>query len=138
MKALRQFLRARRKAELQTIHQFWFPGESMLTTREELESRVADVLEGGIQVEERVARLSRTQRTLLKALLACPGFQGQGAQLVDLAEGGGAARVEAENALRMLVERGFLQKTRAATNRRGGGRDSLQVPEALARRLAEV
>ena len=41
MNNVRQYLKSRRKAELQAIHQFWFPGEPMVTTREELESRRA-------------------------------------------------------------------------------------------------
>ena len=66
---VRDFLRRRRKAELQTIHQFWYPGESRLAARGDLEKRVAQALSGGVQLQERVARLSRAQVTLLTALL---------------------------------------------------------------------
>ena len=75
MTGVKQFLRARRKAELQTIHQFWFPGEARITRREDLEKRVLHALVEGANLQERIARLTQTQRAFLGVILQTPEFQ---------------------------------------------------------------
>ena len=62
MSAVCEFLKGLKKAELQTIHQFWLPGESVQAKAEELRTRVASALRKGVGIEERVARLSQSQR----------------------------------------------------------------------------
>ena len=72
MSAVSETLRGLKKAELQTIHQFWLPGESVQYRADELRKRVTAALVRGAGVEERVARLSNSQRRLITAVLAKP------------------------------------------------------------------
>lgn len=131
---VRTFLHDRRKAELQTIHQFWFPGESMLTTRGDLEARITEALVEGTHLQECVARLSRTQRSLLLSVLSEPDHQGSCRTLHESLESQGTPELEVENAGRMLLERGFLDRNRE-TEPLG---DTYQIPEELAGNLVEV
>ena len=72
MSAVSETLRGLKKAELQTIHQFWLPGESVQYRADELRQRVTAALVKGAGSEERVARLSNSQRRLITAVLAKP------------------------------------------------------------------
>jgi len=65
LSAVGKFLRGLKKAELQTIHQFWLPGESANSRVDELRKRVEQVFISGEGVSERVARLSQAQKRLI-------------------------------------------------------------------------
>ncbi|MGE4618660.1 MAG: hypothetical protein AAEJ04_02500, partial [Planctomycetota bacterium] len=111
-------LRGLKKAELQTIHQFWLPGESVQFKADELRERVTAALVEGNGVEERVARLSSSQRRLITAVLARPTPRAPLVEMQDTLVQSGASRIEVESTLRQLVERGFISRRR----KRGGGR----------------
>ncbi len=138
MSTVEQFLHRLRKAEIQTIHQFWLPGESVQTSRQELQVRVIAALQRGCGIEERVARLNRVQRELIVTLLQVPDNTLETRSLVGRLEVRGISRIEAESSSRMLVERGFLERRRAIGRGRTPGRELLTVPEELAEHLARV
>ncbi len=138
MTGVKDLLRRRRKAELQTIHQFWYPGESRLSTRDELERRVQQALTGGVDLGDRVARLSRIQRSLLTTLLEQhPSYSAGVGAVQSLLERSGAARLEIESAARMLVERGFIDRVRPDPPQ-GANQDLFSIPSELAPQLAEA
>ncbi|MEM7260654.1 MAG: helicase-associated domain-containing protein [Planctomycetota bacterium] len=131
-------LKRRRKAELQTIHQFWYPGESRLNTRDELERRVAQALTGGVDLNDRIARLTKTQRSLLTALLEQrPSYEAAVKAVQNRLETGGAAKLEIESAARMLVERGFIDRKRD-TPGGGSNQELFAIPSELAPQLADA
>lgn len=135
MSAVSETLRGLKKAELQTIHQFWLPGESVQYKADELRERVTAALVKGSGVEERVARLSISQRRLITAVLAKPEPRAALPELQETLVQSGASRVEVESTLRQLVERGFISRQK----RRGGGRsEMLEIPQELADHLARV
>lgn len=134
MTDLGNFLQDRRKAELQTMHQFWFPGESRLSVRSDLEERIADALVGGVNVAECVARLTRSQRALLKAVLAHSEALVECEAVHAVLEADGLPTPEVENAGRMLFERGFLGRVRKTSPRR----EYYRVTEHLAENLTRV
>lgn len=138
MSSVEQYVHRLRKAELQTIHQFWRPGESVQSSRDELEERVTDALRHGNGIEERVARLSRTQRDVIVTLLQAAGNSLETRQLVGRLETRGISRVEAESSSRMLVERGFIERRRPPVRGRMPARELLTVPEELASHLKRV
>lgn len=132
---VRSFLTGRRKAELQTIHQFWFPGESMLTVRGELENRIREALSEGTRLEDGVARLSRVQRALLQSVLRSPDHSAECGNVHEQLELQGTSSVEVENAGRMLLERGFIGRCRDAAPPL---RECYEIPAELAEHLEEV
>ena len=134
MSTVRQFLKDRRKAELQGMHQFWFPGESMVTTRDELERNIAGVLTSGAQLREKLARLTRTQTSLLKKLLEREEFTDQCVVIRRELESSGIPDFEVENASRMLMERGFLGRRRSES---GAGGEIFEVPSELGMQLVD-
>lgn len=134
MSTVRQFLKDRRKAELQGMHQFWFPGESMVTTRDELEANIAGVLTSGSKLREKLARLTRTQTALLEKLLLREGFTELCVTIRRELETSGIPDFEVENAARMLVERGFLGRRRGDDGVAG---EIFEVPSELAEQLLE-
>lgn len=137
MSNVREFLRRRRKAELQTIHQFWYPGESRLSTRDDLEKRVAQALSGGLQLDERLARLSKPQKSLLSSLVRKkPEYAVEVRSAQKDLERTGISKVEIESTGRMLVERGFIDRQRLPTS--GGDREVYQIPAELGLRLEEL
>ncbi|MEM7164022.1 MAG: helicase-associated domain-containing protein [Planctomycetota bacterium] len=131
---VRSYLHGRRKAELQTIHQFWFPGESMLTVRGELETRIQEALSEGTRLEDGVARLSRVQRTLLQSVLRAPDHCAECGDVHEQLELQGTSSVEVENAGRMLLERGFIGRSRNTTP----SQECYEIPAELAGHLEEV
>ena len=136
MSGVDSFLNRLRKAELQTIHQFWLPGESVQSTRDELEGRVSQALISGTGIDERVARLSRTQRTFISAILGRPGCQVQAREVQVILEQRGATKVEIDSCQRMLTERGFIERKRSGKER--GSADTLEIPEELASHLSRI
>lgn len=135
MSAVCEFLKGLKKAELQTIHQFWLPGESVQARAEELRTRVGSALRKGVGIEERVARLSQSQRRLITTVLARPRPR---APLGDLQEAlalGGASRIEVEATLRQLIERGFIARNKT---RNRAQPEVLEIPDELAGHLARV
>ena len=136
MSGVLEHLRERRKAELQGIHQFWFPGASMLTTREELESRIAEALTGCAQLRDKLARLTRTQTTLLTTLIGQPEYKETCDAVLAALEGKGMPEFEVESSARMLIERGFLTRRRT----RGGGArgEFYQIPAELGAQLEDL
>ncbi|MFN0060315.1 MAG: helicase-associated domain-containing protein [Planctomycetota bacterium] len=145
MRDVKEYLHRRRKAELQTIHQFWFPGESRLGSRDELEQRVSQALAGGIRLQERVARLTRAQMAILSEILEHPGALCAVREVMNRLEESGIQRLEAESAVRLLVERGFLDRQRdgngtdAKNDARGSGTaEQFFIPTELAERLREA
>lgn len=138
MSSVEQFVHRLRKAELQTIHQFWRPGESVQSSRDELEQRVTDALRRGSGIEERVARLSRVQRELVITLLQAPGNALETRELVARLETRGISRIEADSSSRMLIERGFIERRRPPENGSGPSRELLTVPDELASHLERV
>ena len=137
MKVVKDFLKSRRKAELQTIHQFWFPGEPTTGARDALEDRLAGVLVAGDQLQERLARLSRTQRAFLSTVLAQPEFSSECRELHARLESEGILSFEVESAARMLQERGFVARVRRSADD-SNRRETYEVPVELAERLGEV
>lgn len=138
MSSVQQYLHRLRKAELQTIHQFWLPGESVQGTRPELEERVVQALCQGVSIEERVARLNRVQREILITLLQCPDRRLENRGLGAKLEERGISRVEVESSSRMLVERGFVERQREKGKSGVPGRETLTVPDQLADHLRET
>ncbi|MCA8958924.1 MAG: helicase-associated domain-containing protein [Planctomycetes bacterium] len=137
MTGVQDLLKRRRKAELQTIHQFWYPGESRLSTRAELERRVTQALTGGVGLSDRIARLSRAQRSILTLLLdQRPTYAAPVAAIQSRLEGSGVARLEIESAARMLVERGFVDRAREETTT--GLQEQFAIPAELAPQLVEA
>lgn len=136
MSAVDHFLNRLRKAELQTIHQFWLPGESVSSTRDELEGRVSQALISGAGIDERVARLSRTQRTFITTILGRPGCQADPGEMQEILEQRGATKTEIDSCQRMLTERGFIERKRARKGRKAA--DTLEIPEELAIHLERV
>lgn len=134
MISLHSFLSDRRKAELQTIHQFWYPGESRLSERGDLERRIADALAGGVNAADCVARLNRSQRSLLQAVLLAPDHVAECSAVHRSLEAEGMSTPEVENAGRMLGERGFLGRERIVAPRR----EFYRIPAELAENLARV
>lgn len=137
MISVRDYLRRRRKAELQTIHQFWYPGESRLSTRDDLEKRVAQALTAGLQLDERLARLSKPQVSLLTALLGRkPDYAVEVRQVHQRLEQSGVPKVEVDSVGRMLVERGFIDRRRIPVS--GEEREVFLIPAELGLRLEEA
>ncbi|MGE3164584.1 MAG: helicase-associated domain-containing protein [Planctomycetota bacterium] len=134
MISVHAFLSDRRKAELQTIHQFWYPGESRLTERVDLERRIADALAGGVNAADCVARLNRSQRALLQAVLVAPDHVVECEVAHRLLESEGVSSLEVENAGRMLGERGFLGRERLVSPRR----EFYRIPAELADNLVKI
>ena len=135
MSAVSDILRGLKKAELQTIHQFWLPGESVRYRADELRERVNAALVKGSGIEERVARLSTSQRRLITAVLAKPKPRAALPELQEALVQSGASRIEVESTLRQLIERGFISRQ----SKRGGGRSEiLEIPDELAAHLARV
>ena len=135
MSAVCEFLKGLKKAELQTIHQFWLPGESVQSRAEVLRARVAKALELGTGIEERVARLSQSQRRLITAVLSKPEPKAILGDLQETLAAGGASRIEVESTLRQLIERGFI------TRKMGKGRtrsEMMEIPDELAEHLCRV
>ncbi len=135
MSAVCEFLKGLKKAELQTIHQFWLPGESVQAKAEVLRTRVGSALRKGVGIEERVARLSQSQRRLIVTVL---GRAAPRAPLADLQEAlalGGASRIEVEATLRQLVERGFISRNKKKDRAKP---EVLEIPDELAGHLARV
>lgn len=135
MSAVGKFLRGLKKAELQTIHQFWLPGESANTRVEDLRQRVEKVFVSGEGVSEKVERLSQTQKRLIQDVLSRPEPR---AQVTDVQAGlaqSGASRIEVESTVRQLTERGFV--TRHRPDRSRGG-EFLEIPDELAGHLAKA
>lgn len=135
MSAVSETLRGLKKAELQTIHQFWLPGESVQYRADELRKRVTAALVRGAGVEERVARLSNSQRRLITAVLAKPKPRAALPELQETLAQSGASRVEVESTLRQLVERGFISRQKKRDGRRS---EILEIPQELADHLARV
>jgi len=133
--AVSETLRGLKKAELQTIHQFWLPGESVQYRADELRKRVTAALVRGAGVEERVARLSNSQRRLITAVLAKPKPRAALPELQETLAQSGASRVEVESTLRQLVERGFISRQKKRDGRRS---EILEIPQELADHLARV
>lgn len=138
MSTVADYLHRLRKAELQTIHQFWLPGESVQSSRQELQSRVIDALRRGSGIEERVARLTRVQRELIVTLLQSPAHALETRLAVHRLEVRGISRTEVESSSRMLVERGFLERQRPEAAGRIPGAEQLTVPVELAEHLERV
>lgn len=135
MSAVSEILKGLKKAELQTIHQFWLPGESVRYKADELRERVAAALVKGSGIEERVARLSSSQRRLISAVLSKPRPRAALPELQETLVQSGASRIEVESTLRQLVERGFISRQA----KQGGGRsEMLEIPEELALHLSRV
>ncbi|MEC9476796.1 MAG: helicase-associated domain-containing protein [Planctomycetota bacterium] len=135
MSFVSEALRGLKKAELQTIHQFWLPGESVRYRADELRERVAAALVKGSGIEERVARLSNSQRRLITAVLSKPKPRAALPELQETLVQSGASRIEVESTLRQLIERGFISRQ----SKRGGRRSEiLEIPEELATHLARV
>ena len=135
MSAVGKFLRGLKKAELQTIHQFWLPGESANSKVEELRYRVEKVFVSGEGVPEKVARLSQTQKRLIQDVLSRPEPK---AQINEIQEGlaqSGASRIEVESTVRQLTERGFVTRQRKDRSR---GSEFLEIPDELADHLARA
>lgn len=135
MSAVAKFLRGLKKAELQTIHQFWLPGESANSKVEELRYRVEKVFVSGEGVPEKVARLSQTQKRLIQDVLSRPEPK---AQINEIQEGlaqSGASRIEVESTVRQLTERGFVTRQRKDQSR---GSEFLEIPDELADHLARA
>ena len=135
MSAVSETLRGLKKAELQTIHQFWLPGESVQYRADELRQRVTAALVKGAGIEERVARLSNSQRRLITAVLAKPQPRAALPELQETLAQSGASRVEVESTLRQLVERGFISRQKKRDGRRS---EILEIPQELADHLARV
>ena len=140
MSTVPDYLHRLRKAELQTIHQFWLPGESVQSSRQELQVRVTDALQKGSGIEERVARLNRVQRELIIAILQSPRKTLETRQLSHHLEVRGISRTEVESSSRMLVERGFVERLRPDTNgsKAPPAAEQFTVPTELGQHLERV
>ncbi len=112
--------------------QFWFPGEPRLVAREELEQRLAEAFIRGVHVQERLARLTRTQRSFLTEVLRRPSHQAEVQAVTQQLERSGSHPLEVESAARMLTERGFLGRKRI------GSGDLFVIPEELAQHLQQA
>ncbi len=130
-----QYLKSLKKAELQTIHQFWLPGESVQSKAEDLRKRVSVALLKGTGIEERVARLSQSQRRLITAVLSKPEPKAPLGELQDVLSKTGASRIEVESTLRQLIERGFISRGSAKGNPQS---EILEIPDELAAHLSRV
>ena len=135
MSAVGKFLRGLKKAELQTIHQFWLPGESANSRVEDLRHRVERVFVSGEGVSEKVARLSHTQKRLIQDVLSRPEPRAQVAEIQEGLAQGGASRIEVESTVRQLTERGFVTRQRKDRSR---GSEFLEIPDELANHLAKA
>ena len=138
MSSVERFIHRLRKAELQTIHQFWLPGEPVHSSRQELVNRVSDALQRGSGIEERVARLNRVQRELIVTILQNKQSQLETILLIEKLESRGISRIEVESSSRMLVERGFIERERPEDQGDAPGREILSVPDELAEHLERV
>ena len=141
MSLVQDILDNRRKSELQTMHQFWFPGEAMISARDELLERVTDALVQGSQLSDAVSRLSKTQRSLLEHLLQAEGQCIACQSLLQLLGTDGTPSSEIENAVRVLTERGFISRQREQVVGKNGSTVSREVyflPRELADNLAGV
>ncbi|MGA1202218.1 MAG: helicase-associated domain-containing protein [Planctomycetota bacterium] len=135
MSTVTEFLGRLRKAELQTIHQFWLPGEPVQTSRQELQVRVTDALCRGSGVEERIKRLNRVQKELIITLLQSPQHMLETRSAVQHLETRGISRTEVESSSRMLVERGFVERVRPEAVGPTPEAERLSVPDELAEHL---
>ena len=135
MSAVGKFLRKLKKAELQTIHQFWLPGESANSRVEDLRKRVEQVFVSGEGVSEKVARLNQTQKRLIHDVLSRPQPRAHVAEIQQGLTQCGASRIEVESTVRQLTERGFVTRLRESKSRDG---EFLEIPDELAGHLAKA
>ncbi|MDG1456287.1 MAG: hypothetical protein P8R38_08750, partial [Planctomycetota bacterium] len=135
MSAVENFLRGLRKAELQTIHQFWLPGESVQVRVEDLRYRIEETLVSGEGIHERVERLSSTQKRLIQDVLSRPDSKAPVSEVQEGLAQCGASRIEVESTVRQLTERGFVSRRREKKTK---GPEILEIPKELASHLSKA